>query len=214
MVNMMQQIKTVNNQLSHLKRTDLAWLAGLIEGEGSICMSYIPNKHNLKCDLEISNCDIALMNYLNNLFKIGYISSKGKHKHSNYLPAYCYKISNRIKIYALLLRVQPYFNSAKWQHKTEYALKFLESRIKHSYEPYSQIELNWLNKLSISQPYLNKLNLIKRHEIYKCKNCGNILEGELNQKKIKQYCSPECWYTRNKNKTKVNGVKKNGENKE
>jgi hypothetical protein len=102
-----------------MKETDLAYMAGIIDGEGSIGFykNYINTIHewHYNTRLSITNTDLALINWLQDTFsgKI-YVIPPDKN-HLGKKPVYRWHLNKKQEILNLLIDILPYLRLKKLQ---------------------------------------------------------------------------------------------------
>ena len=103
----MTTYKTTNN----LNPTDTAYIAGLIDGEGTITLTRKHKNENRQLAITISNTEKELLNYVLATVGCGKITNKRttSHKHA---PSYTYAIYNRQAL-ALLEQITPFLKTYK-----------------------------------------------------------------------------------------------------
>jgi O-phosphoseryl-tRNA(Cys) synthetase len=91
--------------------TDAAYIAGLIDGEGTVTLGRKHRNENRQLVVSISNNEIALLEFVLNSVRTGKITAKRKTRphHAN---SYTYAVYNRQAL-ALLEQVQPYLKTCK-----------------------------------------------------------------------------------------------------
>jgi len=96
-----------------LSDTDAAYIAGLIDGEGSISLTRRHKNENRQLEISISNNDMKLLHYVRDAAGTGRIVNKKTYskKHS---PGASYLISNRQAL-NLLQQITPYLLTYKAQ---------------------------------------------------------------------------------------------------
>lgn len=112
---MRQIYKTVSNHkpkstVNNLKETERAYIAGMIDGDGSICKC--KNRTNFILKVRIHNSDKILMDWLKNTIGTGNIhylppsiESKG-FKHTK--TRWTFDISSKVDVLRLLEQIYPY----------------------------------------------------------------------------------------------------------
>ncbi len=98
---------TVNS----LSPTDTAYIAGLIDGEGTVTLCRKHRNENHQLAVSISNTEIELLSYVLDAIGAGKITSKRTAK-SHHTPSYCYAIYNRQAL-ALLEQTLPFLKTYK-----------------------------------------------------------------------------------------------------
>jgi hypothetical protein len=98
---------------------DAAYIAGLIDGEGTVTLTRRHANQNREIAVCIANNELPILQFVHARIGAGRITRKRTHsvRHS---PAYCYAISNRQAL-ALLRQIVPFLHSHKRQ-RTEIVL--------------------------------------------------------------------------------------------
>jgi len=94
-----------------LSATAAAYIAGIIDGEGSISLSRRHRNEQRQLEVSISNTDIALLEYIHQTIGTGRISRKRTYK-DKHTPSATYCISNRQAL-SLLEQIQPFLKTYK-----------------------------------------------------------------------------------------------------
>jgi|SRR3972149_1752337 len=90
---------------------DAAYIAGLIDGEGTISLSRKHRFDNRQLVVSISNTERNLLNYVQETVGAGSITNK-RVTRANHTPSFTYSISNRQAL-DLLKQITPYLKSYK-----------------------------------------------------------------------------------------------------
>ena len=98
-------------EVNGMDQTDAAYIAGLIDGEGTVTLSRRHRNENRHLVVSISNTDRPLLEYVLNTVGAGKITGK-KTSQSHHTPSYTYAISNR-QAMALLKQTVPYLKTYK-----------------------------------------------------------------------------------------------------
>ena len=98
-------------QAKELIPEDAAYIAGLIDGEGTISLSKKHKFDNRQLVVSISNTERNLLNYVQEKVGAGRITNK-RITRSNHTPSYTYSVSNRQAL-DLLKQITPYLKSYK-----------------------------------------------------------------------------------------------------
>jgi intein/homing endonuclease len=107
-----------------LKSIDAAYIAGLIDGDGTITLSNRHRNENRQLVVTISNNERKLLEYVADIAGVGTISKKKSYK-ENHHTNYTYKVSNR-QAYHLLEKIIQFLKSHK-KHRAAIVLdKYLE----------------------------------------------------------------------------------------
>ncbi|MDC1288082.1 LAGLIDADG family homing endonuclease [Gammaproteobacteria bacterium] len=94
-----------------LAQTDTAYIAGLIDGEGTVTLSRRHRNENRQLVVSISNTDRPLLEYVLTSIGAGKITGKITYQ-SHHTASYTYTISNRQGL-ALLKQILPYLKTYK-----------------------------------------------------------------------------------------------------
>ena len=103
---------------------DAAYIAGVIDGEGTITMTRRHRNENRQLVISISNSEKKLLDYIKEITNVGTLSKKRTYK-SNHAINFTYKISNRQAL-DLLQQITPYLKT----YKKDRALLILKKYIK------------------------------------------------------------------------------------
>lgn len=98
-------------QAKELIPEDAAYIAGLIDGEGTISLSRKHRFDNRQLVVSISNTERNLLNYVQETVGAGSITNK-RVTRANHTPSFTYSISNRQAL-DLLKQITPYLKSYK-----------------------------------------------------------------------------------------------------
>jgi hypothetical protein len=88
-----------------------AYIAGLIDGEGTITLTRLHARENRRLVVSIANTEIELLNYVGAQVGTGKITRK-RITSARHTPSFCYAITSRQAL-ALLMQVTPYLQSYK-----------------------------------------------------------------------------------------------------
>lgn len=102
---------TIYKQVKKLIPEDAAYIAGLIDGEGTISLSRKHRFENRQLVVSISNTERNLLNYVQETVGAGRITNK-RTSRANHTPSFTYSISNRQAL-DLLKQISPYLKSYK-----------------------------------------------------------------------------------------------------
>jgi hypothetical protein len=95
----------------HLLPTDAAYIAGLIDGEGTVTLTQEHRNENRRLVVSVSNNELEILTYLRHTIGAGRITNKRTYR-SEHSPSYAYKIINRQAL-ALLEQIAPFLRSYK-----------------------------------------------------------------------------------------------------
>jgi hypothetical protein len=102
---------TKYRRVRQLSPPDAAYIAGVIDGEGSIHLTRRHKGDYRQLVISISNTEIALLEYVLEVVGAGRITSKVTYQ-PGHSPSYTYVIENRQAL-ALLTQIDPYLRSYK-----------------------------------------------------------------------------------------------------
>jgi hypothetical protein len=103
----MATYRIVNN----ISSIDAAYIAGIIDGEGTITLSRKHKNENRQLAVSISNTDLVLLKYVEKTVGAGKITNK-KVTQEHHTKSYTYAIYNRQAL-KLLEQMQPYLKTYK-----------------------------------------------------------------------------------------------------
>ncbi|HXV39726.1 MAG TPA: LAGLIDADG family homing endonuclease [Steroidobacteraceae bacterium] len=96
---------------ARLSPTDAAYLAGLVDGEGSISLTRLHRGQNRQLALSISSTERALLEWVLNAARVGKITTK-RTASPHHAPGLTYSVANRQAL-DLLVQVVPQLKSYK-----------------------------------------------------------------------------------------------------
>ena len=94
-----------------LSRTDAAYIAGLIDGEGTISLTRRHRNENRQLEVSIASTEMALLEFVHNRVGAGRIAHKKRYS-EKHRPSATYLISNRQAL-AFVTQIAPYLKSYK-----------------------------------------------------------------------------------------------------
>lgn len=106
----------IYRQVRTLTPAEAAYIAGLIDGEGTISLSKKHRLDNRQLVISISSTERALLNYVQEVVGAGCITNKRTVK-PDHTPSFTYAISNRQAL-NLLRQIAPYLKSYKADRAT------------------------------------------------------------------------------------------------
>ncbi len=98
-------------QTARLSETDAAYLAGLIDGEGTIALTRLHRGQNRQLVVSVSSTERALLEWVLHSTRVGKITSK-RSSAAHHAPGLTYAVANRQAL-ALLAQVTPLLKSYK-----------------------------------------------------------------------------------------------------
>jgi hypothetical protein len=101
----------VARQPNTLKSTDAAYIAGLIDGEGTITLIRKHRNENRQLAISISNTETSLLDFVQNAVGAGKITNK-RTTQAHHTPSYAYAIYNRQALH-LLGQIFPWLRGYK-----------------------------------------------------------------------------------------------------
>ena len=103
-----------------LANTDAAYIAGMIDGEGTITLTREHKNESRRLVVSISSTEKCLLEHIHNAIGAGKITNKRTYK-PEHSPSYHYKITNRQAL-SLLEQVTPFMKGYKAE-RAKYALQ-------------------------------------------------------------------------------------------
>ena len=99
------------NQVQKLRATDAAYIAGIIDGEGTITLIRKHRNENRQLSVSISSTERVLLDHILNVLGVGKITTKkiSQEKHS---PSFTYAVYNRQAL-TVLEYVTPFLKTYK-----------------------------------------------------------------------------------------------------
>jgi hypothetical protein len=104
-----------------IKQTDLAWLAGIIDGEGSIGVGYRESKNSYQTQIQLENTNVALMDRAVSIAESVGVNPrlttrvKNQLKNPKWKVSYRYCITKHSEIELLLQALIPHLTAKKAQ---------------------------------------------------------------------------------------------------
>ncbi|SHE85984.1 LAGLIDADG-like domain-containing protein [Tissierella praeacuta DSM 18095] len=133
-----------------MTNTEKAYIAGIIDGEGSIMLTrFHKNQYHSPC-VSISSTDLELLEWVKNTVKSGKITTKKNYNEEKHKNSYTYTIIYNEAI-QLLQDIEPYL-----------IIKKKKSRAQHIISKYKEVTIrngryNEIQKLAKEQFYLDFL---------------------------------------------------------
>lgn len=94
-----------------LRVADAAYIAGLIDGEGTVTLTRLHRNEHRRLVVSISNTDRSLLGFVLRAFGMGRITSKRTYC-ERHAPSYAWQVSSRQAL-EVLLEVYPYLRTYK-----------------------------------------------------------------------------------------------------
>ena len=98
-------------QTQKLAQTDAAYIAGIIDGEGTLSLSRKHKSDNRQLVISISNTERQLLDYILNVVGTGKLTNKKTYK-DKHTPSFTYSVTNRQAL-DLLKQITPYLKTYK-----------------------------------------------------------------------------------------------------
>jgi LAGLIDADG-like domain len=112
-----------------LKDWEAAYLAGIIDGEGSITLTRMhENEHRRPC-ISIASTDLELLEYIRELCT-GHISKKNNYNPFRHLNSYSFTIKNKNVVLKILKEVTPYLRVEKKKKRAAWILEHYKKSYK------------------------------------------------------------------------------------
>lgn len=109
-----------NRSVQPLSAVDAAYIAGIVDGEGTIALTRRHRNENRQLEISVSNTDTHLLAYIKDRIGAGRITKKCTY-HSRHTASATYLISNRQAL-KVLEQIGPYLRTYKAQ-RAELALR-------------------------------------------------------------------------------------------
>lgn len=100
-----------------------AYIAGLVDGEGTITLSRRHANENRQLVISIANTELQILEFVRSAAAVGKITRK-KIASMRHTPSFCYAVTNRQAL-NLLKQITPYLQSYKF-HRAMLAMKVYE----------------------------------------------------------------------------------------
>lgn len=122
---MLRMVKTSYGKLRRLNFVEAAYIAGLIDGDGTITLTRHNNRRRTKkeyrrLEVKISNADFKLLKQVKSSVEAGQIARK-RPRNKRHAMGYAYRICNR-QAFNLLIQISPYLKTYK-RNRAELVLK-------------------------------------------------------------------------------------------
>lgn len=152
----------MDNQHTLVDSHELAWLAGIVDGEGCLDMSKIPYGHTIRLQtrVRVANTSELLMKRISNIaerlgirFHISLdVYNRGKKSRANFKPVYGMEIQNQTNCKKIISAILPYLVLKDKQ--ANLMLEFINSRINRGARqgikiPYNKRELTIAQEMRI-----------------------------------------------------------------
>ncbi len=98
-----------------------AYIAGLVDGEGTVTLTRLHRGENRRLILSISNNELAILKFVAATAGVGRITSKRTY-HARHKPSFTYQVSSRQAL-SLLGQIAPYMRSYK-SERVRLALRY------------------------------------------------------------------------------------------
>ena len=102
---------TVYKKTNQLSPTDAAYIAGIIDGEGTIALTRRHKNENRQLEISVANTEMPLLDYLLNTIGTGRITRKKTYS-DKHTPSATYIVSNRQAL-SLLEQISAYLLTYK-----------------------------------------------------------------------------------------------------
>ncbi len=115
----MTSVISEHKRVRTLTKTESAYLAGIIDGEGTVTLTYRNKSSQRQLAVTVSSTDRRLLEYILRIVGAGKITNK-KISRVNHSPAYTFQISNRQAL-SMLKQIAPFLRTYK-RERTRIAL--------------------------------------------------------------------------------------------
>ncbi|MCA1055417.1 LAGLIDADG family homing endonuclease [Rossellomorea aquimaris] len=114
-----------------MKEWEAAYLAGIVDGEGSITLTRMhENEHRRPC-ISVASTDRELLEYLQDLTN-GHISKKKNYNPTRHLNSYSFTIKNKTDVLSILKEITPYLRVEKKKKRATWILKYYDKVTKRN----------------------------------------------------------------------------------
>jgi len=117
---MLKTIKTTYGEVKKLSPPEAAYVAALIDGEGTITLTRHNKSEYRRLEIGISGTELKLIKWVKNLLGVGQIKLK-RARNKKWALCYTYRICNR-QAFNLLIQTLPYLQTYK-RERTKLILK-------------------------------------------------------------------------------------------
>ena len=117
---MLKIIKTTYREVKKLSSPEAAYIAALIDGEGTITLTRHNKGEYRRLEVEISNTELKLLKWVKNLLCVGQIKLK-RARNKKHAISYTYRVCNR-QAFNLLIQISSYLRTCK-KERAELVLK-------------------------------------------------------------------------------------------
>ncbi|WP_445505561.1 LAGLIDADG family homing endonuclease [Niallia sp. 03091] len=105
---------------------EAAYVAGIIDGEGSITLTKMHKGENRRPCLTITSTDIELLTYLHSLIG-GTIVNKKNYKPNQHKKAYTLFIKKKEDVFSTLEKIYPFLRIHKKKRRVQWILKYYDA---------------------------------------------------------------------------------------
>ncbi|GAB2544539.1 LAGLIDADG family homing endonuclease [Gracilibacillus alcaliphilus] len=105
--------------------SEAAYLAGIIDGEGTITLTRMHEKEHRRPSITIASTDFELLEYIQTVTG-GHIFNKKNYKPDKFKDSYIHSIKIKIDVFYILKEVSPYLRITKKKKRAEWILKQYE----------------------------------------------------------------------------------------
>ena len=113
-------LKKTQKKIKILTPTQAAYVAALIDGEGTVTLTRHNRTEYRRLQVGISNTDLDLLKWVKNLVNVGQIILK-RTRNKKHAISYTYRVCNQLAI-SFLIQISPYLKTYK-QKRTKLVLK-------------------------------------------------------------------------------------------
>lgn len=115
---------TMKRPAKQLSTASAAYIAGLIDGEGTITLTRLHTRENRRLVVSIASTELSLLQFVHEEFGAGKITRK-RTQSVRHTPSFCFAVTSRQALF-LLRQVKRHLHTYK-QKRAELALKHYES---------------------------------------------------------------------------------------
>lgn len=113
--------KTSYGELKKLTPVEAAYIAGILDGEGTVSLIKITKRHQRRLVVTIANTDLQMLEWIKRSVGAGQLAKKKSYSKKHSLT-YTYRITNR-QAFNLLAQIHPYLKAYNKKERTKLILK-------------------------------------------------------------------------------------------
>ena len=111
----------------HMEKWEAAYLAGIIDGEGSITLTRLHQSENRRPCISISSTDKELLIYIQDLVGGGNINNKKNYKPDKHKDSYTLYFKKKNDVYLILKEIYPFLKIPQKKKRAYFILNKYDS---------------------------------------------------------------------------------------